>query len=831
MTLAAYRRKRHFDRTREPRTSKRTRLNDLVFVVQKHAARRLHYDLRLQVGNVLKSWAVPKGPSLDPADRRLAVMVEDHPLDYRKFEGVIPHGNYGAGSVIVWDEGTYTIPGIEGRRPTERALEAAIAAGRAHVNFHGQKLHGEFSLIRMNRGDGKNWLLIKRSDTAAGKVDVTTDAKSVKTGRTLADVATPRRRKIKIPAAAPKARMPHNVRPMLATPVAEPFDKAGWVFEIKWDGYRTIAEVEAGRVKLYSRNLLSFDEKFAPIAESLKDLGYDAVIDGEVVVMDSAGRSSFQFLQQYQKTGKGQLAYAVFDLLYLDGRDLRQLQLLERKSILSRLVPGLLRVMLSEHFEDRGVALFRAAVSRGLEGIIAKDGASPYREGRRSRDWLKIKTVSRQEAVIGGFTAPRGSRIGLGAILLGVYEGNDLVYIGHTGGGLSHDDLVDLRKRLDPLARRTCLFLRRPSPNAPVTWVKPKIVCEVAFREWTEDGRMRHPVFMGLREDKPARKVHREKAMPLVAVPVKSFARRPRSVAVEEVPLTHPDKILWPEDGYSKRDLVNYYREVAPVLLQYLRDRPEVLNRHPSGIDAPSFFQKDVTKQPPPPWVKTALVPHESGRSGRYIVCQDERTLLYLANLDCIELNPFLSRVGSLDRPDFLVIDLDPESTGFAAVIETAREVHRALDRAEAQCLVKTSGKAGLHVCVPLGAKYDFAVARQFAELVANIVNGILPATTSIVRSPAQRQRRVYLDYLQNRYGQTITAPYSVRPVSKACVSAPLKWAEVRRGLDPTKFTIRTMPKRLDHIGDLWKPILGRGVDVERCLTWLAKRRTATKLS
>jgi bifunctional non-homologous end joining protein LigD len=816
MSLVAYRRKRHFGRTAEPRGRTGSRSGSLTFVVQKHAARRLHYDFRLEADGVLKSWAVPKGPSLNPSDRRLAVMVEDHPLDYRKFEGVIPHGNYGAGSVIVWDEGTYTVSGITDRRAAERAVVAGIAAGRIHVVLKGKKLRGEFSLVRMNRGDGKNWLLLKKSDDTAGRVDVTADVASVKTGRTLVDVAGRRRRKIAIPPAAPKGKMPHAVRPMLATPVAEPFDRPGWLFEIKWDGYRTIAEVQAGRVRLYSRNHVSFDHKFAPIAEALRDLGHDAVLDGEVVAVDELGRSSFQLLQNYQKTGRGRLVYYVFDLLHLDGRDLRPLPLTKRKHVLAQLIAGLPRVLPSEHVADRGVALFRAAEERGLEGIIAKDGNSPYREGRRGGEWLKIKTVARQEAVIGGFTAPRGSRTGLGALLLGVYEADELVYIGHTGGGLNGEELDDLRKRLDPLRRRSCPFLRRPKPNAPVQWVEPELVCEVAFKEWTGDGIMRQPIFVGLREDKPAGQVRRELSKPIVAP---SAARRTRPESPGDAPpLTHPTKVLWPAEGYTKQDLADYYRSVAPVLLPYLRDRPQSLHRHPNGIAAEGFFQKDVSAQPPPSWVETTLVPHESGRSGRYIVCQDENTLLYLANLGCIELNPWLSRVGSLDRPDFLVIDLDPEAVPFARVIEAAQAVHGILDRAGAECLCKTSGKTGLHLCVPLGAKYEYAVARQFAELVANIVNGLLPETTSIIRSPALRQKRVYLDYLQNRYGQTIASPYSVRPVPGACVSTPLKWNEVRRDLDPARFTIRTLAKRLDRLGDLWAPILGRGVDLELCL-------------
>jgi bifunctional non-homologous end joining protein LigD len=333
----------------------------------------------------------------------------------------------------------------------------------------------------------------------------------------------------------------------------------------------------------------------------------------------------------------------------------------------------------------------------------------------------------------------------------------------------------------------------------------------VSFKEWTSDGIMRQPIFVGLRDDKPANQVRRERPAPTPAP------------AAEAPPLTHPDKVFWPEEGYTKRDLADYYRTIAPVLLPYLRDRPQSLHRHPNGIAAASFFQKDVTRQPPPPWVETALVPHDSGRSGRYVVCQDEQTLLYLANLGCIELNPWLSRVGTLDRPDFLVIDLDPEAIPFHRVIEAAIAVRRVLDDAGAECLCKTSGKTGLHLCVPLGAKYDYALARQFAELVANIVNGILPKTTSVIRSPALRQERVYVDYLQNRYGQTIAAPYCVRPVPGACVSAPLAWSEVRKSLNPTRFTIRTMAKRLDRVGDLWQPILGAGVDIRQCLDRLAK--------
>jgi bifunctional non-homologous end joining protein LigD len=827
MTLTAYRKKRHFDRTAEPSDSKGAGKGPLRFVVQKHAARRLHYDFRLQLGKVLKSWAVPKGPSLNPADRRLAVQVEDHPFDYRAFEGVIPKGNYGAGSVIVWDEGTYSVPGVEGRKATEAAVAAGLAAGHVHITLHGRKLRGDFSLVRMKRGKGTDWLLLKKADDAAAQTDVTSDERSVKTGRTLADVsAGPRKRrhKITIPTAAPRRSFPHKIKPMLAMPVAEPFDGPGWLFEIKWDGYRAIAEVEEGRATLYSRNHKSLDRAFAPIVEALRGLGHDAVLDGEVVVIDESGRSGFQLLQNYQKTGRGQLAYYVFDLLHLDGRDLRRLPLVRRKEVLAELVANLPKVRISEHVESAGVALFKAAMEKGLEGVVAKDGRSPYREGRRGREWLKIKTQARQEAVIGGFTKPRGSRTGLGALLLGVYDDDELVYIGHAGGGLGGAELVDLRKQLDPLVQAKCPFIRRPRPNAPVQWVEPSVVCEVTFKEWTGDGIMRQPIFVGMRSDKPAHEVRRENPQPLGKVAAPSAARNAKhDPSGASAPLTHPDKVLWPADGYTKRDMAEYYSAIASVLLPYLRDRPQSLHRYPNGIDAASFFQKDVTRQPLPDWVETVVIPHENGRTGRYVVCQDERTLLYLANLGCIELNPWNSRIGALDRPDYLVIDLDPEATPFVHVIKAASAVRRTLDAAGAACYCKTSGKTGLHVYVPLRAKYETAIARQFAEVVANIVNQQLPKTTSVLRRPGLRQGRVYLDYLQNRYGQTVVAPYSVRPVPGACVSAPLTWAEVRRSLNPARFTIRTMARRLDRVGDLWRPVLGPPVDVAECLERLTR--------
>jgi len=836
MTIRTYNAKRDFQRTPEPAGGKggRRLAGPLRFVVQKHDASRLHYDFRLELGGALKSWAVPKGPSMRPADKRLAVMVEDHPLDYRTFEGTIPEGNYGAGTVMVWDQGTYEAVGAKTRADTERILADGLRYGRLKFVLHGGKLKGEFTLVKSGRGPN-DWLLIKIADQFAEDRDVTREDRSAVTGRNLEEIATgisrrPRRRRALDLSDVPPGKMPHDVAPMLASLVEEPFDRDGWVFEVKWDGYRAIAEVSSDGVQLYSRNQISLAERFGPVVRALEGLGHEAVIDGEVVVVDPAGIGRFQLLQNYQKTGKGTLLYYVFDILYLDGHDLRPLPLLRRKELLARVVSGLPNIQVSEHIEREGIALFRAAETKGLEGIIAKQADSAYLAGRRSRSWLKIKTHRRQEAVIGGFTEPRGSRDHLGALLLGVYENDTLIPIGHTGGGLDSATRRDLRARLEPLETKTCPFHPRPRPNAPVHWVEPLLVCEVSFGEWTDDGVMRHPIFVGLREDKPPRLVRRESPIPREpdepspTPPPANLAKPTKNHATPPNPeFTHLDRVYFPKEGYTKRDLIDYYRTVSPVMLPYLIDRPQSLHRHPNGIEKESFFQKDFGDQVPE-WFQTVRVPRstEQGET-HYVLCQDEPSLLYLANLGCIEINPWNSRVGHLDEPDYIVIDLDPEEVSFDRVIEAALAVRRLLDRIGAENCCKTSGKTGLHVYVPLGARYTVDQARQFAELVATVVQHQLPDTTSTLRRPALRRRRVYLDFLQNRTGQTLAAPYSVRPVPGATVSTPLKWSEVRRGLDPAKFTIKTVPRRLDRVGDLWKPVLGRGIDLGACLDRLAR--------
>lgn len=903
--LNNYRAKRRFERTPEPRGKPQKRAGRSRFVVQKHDASRLHYDFRLEMDGVLKSWAVPKGPSLNPADKRLAIMVEDHPLEYRNFEGNIPEGSYGAGAVMVWDEGTYEPVEISSPRGKEKNLHEGLDTGHLRFVLHGQKLRGEFSLVKLQRGKANEWLLIKHRDEFASEDDVLGQDHSVTSRRSLEQIAhnAPGRGKVmqakappprkardfrsqsdfgspnqaaKTRAPAPSASMPHKVKPrdflgkqdrgrgrysdpakpasimphrispMLATLVEESFDRPGWLFEIKWDGYRAIAEIEQGKVRLYSRNFLSFDQRFPSLVRSLTDFGHDAVLDGEIVVLDEKGKSEFQRLQDYRNSGAGALVYYVFDLLFLDGKDLRELPLKRRKALLAPLLKGNTDIRLSEHVEERGIAFFKAAVKQGLEGIMAKNGASPYREGVRGLDWLKIKARKQQEAVIGGFTQPRGSRQDLGALVLGVFDGDELVYIGHAGGGFDTQSLALVRAKLDPLIQPACSFKQQPKTNAPVRWVKPALVCEVAFQEWTKDGIMRQPIFLGLREDQSPHAVKREmpEALP---EPIKASNRKhPRArkrsqklsrqagslslrktrivdsasnVRLPDGKFTNLEKIYWPEEGFTKGDVLRYYHEIAPFIVPYLSDRPLTLHRHPNGISGQSFFQKDVSRQSLPAGVRTVTITAESrGKETTYVVGQDEATLLYVANLGCIEMNPWNSRVSALDNPDYLILDLDPQGVPFAAVVETAQEIRKLLEKRCSECFCKTSGKRGLHIYLPLAARYDHDQARRFAEIIANLVHERLPDTTSIVRQPSGRRHQVYIDFLQNGRGQTVAAPYSLRPVAGACVSTPLAWREVNKKLDPTRFTIATMRRRLDTVGDLWKPVLAAGIDLEKCL-------------
>ena len=529
MGLKEYASKREFEKTPEPKPGLGPQRSHLLFVVHKHAARALHYDLRLELEGVLKSWAVPRGPSLDPSLKRLAVMVEDHPFEYKDFEGVIPEGNYGAGSVIIWDRGFYRHPSAKDESESEKLLREGLKKGDMKFILEGEKLHGEFALVKTGK-DGKSWLLLKKKDRGAAKGDVLKENRSVVSRKSLEEVLETNRSKsfrqkkgnqIRLHEAmesedlkdAPIKPMPTAVIPMLATAAEKPFDHPDWIFEVKWDGYRAVAEIRDEDVSLYSRNLISFNKKFFPILEALRKFGFDAVLDGEIVVVDDQGRPDFQALQHYQDSGSGHLLYYVFDLLYFRGHDLTNLPLLRRKELLKKILPSVPKIRFSDHVAKEGVLFYQVTKEKGLEGIIAKNSQSVYETGRRSRQWLKVKTRLTQDAVIAGFTEPGGGRKNFGALVLGVFEGDELVYIGHSGGGFAEKDLKDIREKLGPLIRKECPFPEEPETNAPVTWVKPELVCEVALSGWTEDAVMRHPVFLRLREDKAAREVVRERPL------------------------------------------------------------------------------------------------------------------------------------------------------------------------------------------------------------------------------------------------------------------------------------------------------------------------------
>lgn len=882
MGLKAYKEKRDFEQTPEPKDKISKTNKDLRFVIQRHQARRLHYDLRLEMEGVLKSWAVPKGPSMNPKDKRLAMMTEDHPYKYVDFEGVIPAGNYGAGIMDVYDEGAYHAMGIKDKKKSEKALLEGLKEGNLKFELEGKKIKGTFALVKMQDDKDNAWLLIKKEDAFSVDEPYTSenyiaDLTSVKKGLKKADVLKKKKKAQSKPIAevpevpdVPSQPMPHDVRPMLSKVKKEPFDDPDWLFEVKYDGYRAIAEIEEGKANLYSRNQKSFNQKYAPIVAALKGLPHSAVLDGEVVVLNPSGRSKFQWLQNYQNTKKGTLCYYVFDLLYLNGYELYDLPLTERKKFLEQIVTELNNpsIIYSDHIVEKGKAFFKEAQGKQLEGIMGKRADSPYRKNTRSNDWLKIKTSMRQEAVIAGFTEPRGSRKQFGALVLGVYEKGKLEYIGHTGGGFNSNSLKMMMEKLKPLIRKTSPFPKKIKTNMPVTWVKPELVCEIDFTEWTGEGHMRHPIFQGLREDKKAKEVVREipehlslaespqkkeeenktvkKAVKAVkgekgekenkqkkdapkpaartkkakGLPEIADKEKDKEVALDghKVQLTSLDKVYWPEEGYTKGDLIRYYLQIADYILPYLKDRPENMLRHPNGIGAKGFFHKDVSELNLD-WLKTVEIYSESNEKNlEYLVCNNQATLTYMNQLGCIEINPWNSRINSLEYPDYIVIDLDPGENTFDEVIETALVVKQVLDAAGAEGYCKTSGSSGMHIFIPMGAQYEYEQAKDFALLIAQLVHEQLPKLTSLKRSPKDRKKQIYLDYLQNRKGQTLSVVYSVRPKPGATVSTPLQWDEVKPGLHPSQFTIKNIFKRLEKQGDLFKGVLGKGIDMEKCL-------------
>lgn len=808
--LDQYRAKRSADRTGEPfdgetAASARARPDaPRHFVVQQHAARRLHWDLRLQFGAVLRSWAVPRGPSLDPAVKRLAVRTEDHPLDYVHFEGVIPEGNYGAGAMIVWDRGTWTA--LE--EPTEDKLL---------FELRGHKLRGVWTLVKTKGKDhGDNaWLLIKKPDDAARVGASQFDPHSILSGLTVQELADgkDRAREIRDAVVGKAPRHTVNARtvaPMLATPRDEAFDRDGWLYELKYDGYRLLCGKGDGGVVLRYRSGKEATAAFPEIRRALESLPFGRfVIDGEVVVLDDDARPNFGRLQQRAMlqrsldvetaTREHPVTLYAFDLLAFDDYDVRPLPLTERKALLRRLLPPAGVVRYTEHIQRQGIALMEHVRTLGIEGIVAKRADAPYRGGRQD-DWQKVRIVQTADFVIVGFTAPKGGRTGLGALVLGAYDGQTLRSVGRVGTGFDDTTLRHLLAALEPLV------CERPAADGEdlpkdATWVAPRLVAEVRFKHFTEGGNLRHPVFCRLREDKDPEACTLPGTAPMEEPDTAPAPARPDAVD-RQVALTNPDKVFWPADGYTKRDLFEYYRDIAPWLLPYLRDRPLVLTRYPDGIDGKSFYQKNAPAHVPA-WIRTRMMWSEHAqREIHYFVCDDVDALLYIANLGTIPLHVWGSRLASLQHPDWAILDLDPKEAPFEHVVRIAQHLRGLCEQLGLPHVLKTSGATGLHILVPLGRQCTYEQCRLLAQLLAQVTVSALPDIATVQRSMRARGGRVYIDALQNGHGRLLVSPLCVRPRPGATVSMPLRWEELGPALDPAVHTIRTARRRLEHLGE-----------------------------
>jgi bifunctional non-homologous end joining protein LigD len=820
-----------------------------VFVIQKHYASHLHFDFRLELGGVLKSWAIPKGPSINPKDKKLAVMVEDHPLEYKDFEGVIPEGNYGAGKVYQWDSGTYHALGAANRKESEESLQDGLQKGHLTFILNGNILKGEFALIRLRKASPKDWLLIKKNDEFAGERDIS----KLESADEVADKDPGKKKRLKIleksglsPALLKQPgseesgfALPHY-DPMLATLVDKPFDRKGWLFEIKWDGYRAIAEINNDDVMLISRNQASFNTRFPAILDTLKKMQITAVLDGEIVVVDSAGRPDFQLLQQYLKNRKGVLVYYIFDILYFEGYELTGLPLISRKNLLKEVFNDFAgsskstgNIRISDFIEEDGIAFFNAAKNNSLEGILAKKSSGKYIPGSRSKEWLKIKIRMRQEVVIGGFTEPKGSRAKIGSLVTGVYKDGEFIFTGQVGTGLDENEIDRLYGLIETLKTNDCPFKTMPATNTKAVWVDPVFVIEVEFAEWTIENVMRQPVYIGLREDKDASGVTLEKPEKIVLnnkpngniiknEDKRIISPKKNTKTNQKVILTHPDKVFWPEEKYTKKDLFDYYSNIADFILPYIIDRPQSLNRCPDGIEGECFYQKDIEYKLPE-WFQTVKIHSESNNKDiDYLVCNGIDSLLYIVNLGCIDIHPWLSQTSSLEQPDFAVLDLDPLDVDFPDILKIACEAKKVLDEVGIEGFFKTSGSKGIHIFLPLGAKYTYGQSLDFIKIIAAVLNIRNPKITSLERSPDKRHNKIYLDCYQNRKGQTVAAPYCIRPRPGAPVSTPLHWEELDQNIHPEDFNMKNIFHRLESAGDIWKNIFKKNIDMEKCIKKLS---------
>jgi len=866
--LAEYNKKRQFDHTPEPSGAEPAVKTEPTFVVQKHAARRLHYDFRLAMDGTLKSWAVPKGPSLNPDDKRLAVQTEDHPLDYANFEGNIPEGNYGAGTVMVWDRGTFQ---------PEGAVDPARQIDRGEIKFtlNGEKLRGSFVLVKLKHSEkGNEWLMIKHKDAAADPHwNIDEHDGSVLTGRVLPEIKeqlAPKRTPSPLHPSelqnARKAAMPGKLAPMLATLADHPFSNPNWLFEIKWDGVRALAFLQDGQLKLRARSGNDITAQYPELHQLPNSVAAShAILDGEIAVLDERGRSNFEKLQERMHVrnpspklvSEYPVVLFAFDLLYCDGYDLRETPLLERKQLLQKLLHSTANLRFSDHQLEKGRELFELAKQNGLEGIVAKRIDSRY-VSDRSNNWLKIKTSHTLDAVIGGWTVSRGAGLPFGSLLLGLYEGKKFRFAGHVGSGFNTESHKEIFAKLKALHSDRSPFVEPPDTNEKPSWVRPELVARVRYSSWTDENRLRHPVFLSLREDKkpedctwrletpaPAPKSSNPNPdvvqAPAVVGKVLStkaqieaelFKGRAENALLEldgkRFRVSNLNKVYFPESGYTKRDLLAYYYRMADFILPFLHDRPLVLRRYPDGIKGQAFFQKNLGEvHGLPEWLQTVPIDSEHrGEEIQYAVANDLASLLYLTGLGCIDHNPWSSRFTDIDHPDYFFFDLDPsDNTEFSVVVTIAKALHEKLRELKLNVFLKTSGATGMHLYLPVEPVYTYEQLRTFAEIVARMVSAEDPNLVTNERTVAKRPAgRILIDVHQNAHGRPLASPYSVRAFPKAPVSTPLQPAELKTNLDPSKLNIKSLPARLEKHGDLWRDFWKKRQSLDHAIEQLSSR-------
>ena len=824
----------------------------------------MHYDFRLECDGVLKSWAVPKGPSLDPADKRLAVPTEDHPFDYASFEGVIPRGQYGAGEVIVWDCGVYSPdedePWVSDRRAAEQQVLEGLQKGKLGITLRGEKVKGSYALVKTSRG--KDWLLIKHKDRFVSRDDVAARNRSVLSGIAVDEMVSMPVQRIPAERLAPAGRreaMPEKLEPMHAELAEAPFNKPDWMWEPKLDGYRVLAYVD-GKVRLKSRRGLELAGAFPGLAAELAKQGASMILDGEIVAFDEGGKPSFNALQNKSQN----VAFYAFDLLHFDGVDLRKAAYSDRRRYLAQCLLPSPRVQLV-HAEADGVELYRAALASGFEGVIGKRKDSRYEAGKRSRAWLKVKSTTSGDFVVGGYTKGKGARAPLGALLVGYWQGAKLRYASHVGSGFDERTLQQLQDRLQPLRRKACPFDGKPELNAPATWVEPETVVEVKFQGWTGDGSLRAPVFLRLRDDLDAKKIsRREPASALEELVSQIDASKVNGTITVEghaIKLTNLDRVYWPADpalgqpALTKRDLLRYLAQVSGAMLPHLEDRPLTMIRMPEGIRGQRFFQKHWTQARPEFVEAITVFSGHKDESHEYLLCNNLPTLLWLAQSGTLEFHVWHSRAkfdidaaskatdyasslesleaSVLNYPDYVVFDIDPyiysgkekpgdepelNTVAFEKGKEVALRLRELLNTMSLEPVVKTSGKTGLHVFLPIRRTLDFEAAREVSERVGRHLVRLHPKDVTVEWSVPKRTGKIFMDYNMNVRGKTLNVAYSPRGAPGAPVSMPLTWDELARA-HPLDFRITNAAEHLAAVGDRWADVLERKQDFENAVS------------